>query len=113
MEPSVKVEVHDGITCKELKAEMRDAVNAVAEGNSAFLQIDVPDKTGTEGFQEASRILRFNKEQEEKGQAILKILERMSVEEGVSLLEKCIFQHSYFGWERGYMKEPAPYGVKE
>lgn len=62
-------------------------------------------------IEKASRILNFNMNQKEKGEKILSILKGMTVEEGVELLEKCIFQHAYFGWNRKYMTEPLPYGI--
>ena len=66
---------------------------------------------GIECISEASRIMNFNEFQEEKGRAILEILKGLSVENGIEILEKCIFQHAYFGWEREYMTEPFPYGI--
>lgn len=68
-------------------------------------------KSGTECIREASRIMNFNESQKEKGEEILTLLKDLTVEEGIEILEKCIFQHSYFGWERKYMAEPMPYGV--
>lgn len=68
-------------------------------------------KSGTECIRKASQIMNFNESQKEKGEKILELLEELTVEEGIEILEKCIFQHSYFGWERKYMAEPLPYGA--
>lgn len=69
------------------------------------------DKNGTECIRKASQIMNFNESQKARGEEILKILEETTVEDGIEILEKCIFQHSYFGWERKYMEEPLPFGA--
>ena len=60
---------------------------------------------------ETTRIMAFNDSQKDKGNAILEILKGLSVEDGFELLEKCIFQYAYYGWERKYMTEPLPFGI--
>lgn len=64
-----------------------------------------------ESISEDESILAFNNEQKEIGMKIVEMLKEKNVEDGVDLLEKCIFQHAYYNWERKYMTEPLPYGL--
>ena len=66
---------------------------------------------GMKEIEKVCRVLNFNILQKEKGEKILSMIREMTVEEGVELLEKCIFQHAYYVWERKYMTEPLPYGI--
>lgn len=72
---------------------------------------EMKTQSGMDCICEVSQIMNFNESQKEKGEKILNLLKGMPVEEGIELLEKCIFQHSYYGWERQYMTEPVPYGI--
>lgn len=101
---------HDGVAwkfnCK------RDVTCEVAETHIKEPPIQHQGASSeAEGIYEATRILAFNDQQKETGEKILALLKGMTVEEGMELLEKCIFQHSYHNWDRNYMTEPLPYGI--
>ncbi len=55
------------------------------------------------------KIMAFAKKEEEAANSILAMLEGMTVEEGVTLLEKCIVYHALFGWHREYETAPKEY----